>query len=186
MHDGKGVVVNYVGGLPGYRNRNVFSGHHTLFAIEPDELVIRHAYLGGLLSTWRYEVLLATQWSDVLSLRFEPSGQRSVNVLAVAAFGALAAGSGTNTTLITATCKDATVYFTTGAPLYEWSALRDQLKGSPNIVERFHIGPPPEPETSAPSDDDMVAKLARLAQLHEQGHLSSEEFRTAKAALLKS
>lgn len=186
MHDGMGAVVTYVGGLPGHQQRNLFSGHHTLLAIEPDSLVIRHAFLGGFWSTWRYETLLDTRWPDVLSLRFEPSGQRSVNVLAVAAFGVLAAGSGTNTTLITATCKDATVYFTTGAPLYEWSALRDDLSEYPDIVERFHVGAPPEPAAPAATRGDVVTQLAQLADLRAQGHLSAEEFATAKAVLLSS
>jgi hypothetical protein len=37
---------------------------------------------------------------------------------------------------------------------------------------------------AAPAGDDMVAKLQELAQLHDSGVLSDEEFASAKAKLL--
>ena len=48
--------------------------------------------------------------------------------------------------------------------------------------------PPPEqyaePAPAAPAEDEDVAKLQDLAQLHKQGILSDEEFAAAKAKLL--
>lgn len=37
---------------------------------------------------------------------------------------------------------------------------------------------------AAPAEDDMMAKLTQLAQLHSQGILSDDEFAAAKAKLL--
>ncbi|MDL9977702.1 SHOCT domain-containing protein [Microbacterium candidum] len=37
---------------------------------------------------------------------------------------------------------------------------------------------------AAPAEDDMMAKLTQLAQLHAQGILSDDEFAAAKAKLL--
>ncbi|MBW9109412.1 SHOCT domain-containing protein [Microbacterium trichothecenolyticum] len=39
-------------------------------------------------------------------------------------------------------------------------------------------------QAPAPAQDDMMAKLTQLAQLHAQGILSDEEFAAAKAKLL--
>lgn len=49
--------------------------------------------------------------------------------------------------------------------------------------------PPPAPAPAAPAapasgGDDLTAKLVQLAQLHEAGVLSDEEFAAAKAKLL--
>jgi len=48
--------------------------------------------------------------------------------------------------------------------------------------------PPPqqyaEPAPAAPPEDDSMAKLTELAQLHTQGVLSDEEFAAAKAKIL--
>ncbi|QNG18570.1 SHOCT domain-containing protein [Rhodococcus triatomae] len=43
---------------------------------------------------------------------------------------------------------------------------------------------PPEPSGAAQSEDDLVAKLGRLGDLHRSGVLSDEEFAAAKAKLL--
>lgn len=40
------------------------------------------------------------------------------------------------------------------------------------------------PAPAAPAQDDMMAKITQLAQLHAQGILSDEEFAAAKAKLL--
>ena len=42
----------------------------------------------------------------------------------------------------------------------------------------------PPPAAAAPAADDQAAQLQNLAQLHEQGVLTDEEFAAAKAKLL--
>ncbi len=44
--------------------------------------------------------------------------------------------------------------------------------------------PPPAPAAPAAPQDDDIAKLQDLAQLHSQGVLSDEEFAAAKAKVL--
>jgi len=44
--------------------------------------------------------------------------------------------------------------------------------------------PPPEQAAPAPAEDDSMAQLQQLAQLHTQGVLSDEEFAAAKAKIL--
>lgn len=41
-----------------------------------------------------------------------------------------------------------------------------------------------EPAADAPRQDESIAKLQQLAQLHSQGVLSDEEFAAAKAKIL--
>jgi membrane protease subunit (stomatin/prohibitin family) len=43
---------------------------------------------------------------------------------------------------------------------------------------------PPPPAEAAPAADDQAAQLQNLAQLHQQGVLTDEEFAAAKAKLL--
>ena len=43
---------------------------------------------------------------------------------------------------------------------------------------------PPPPQYAAPAQDDLTAKLQQLADLHQQGVLSDEEFAAAKQKLL--
>jgi membrane protease subunit (stomatin/prohibitin family) len=43
---------------------------------------------------------------------------------------------------------------------------------------------PPAAQQAAPAEDPTTAKLQQLAQLHEQGVLSDEEFTAAKAKAL--
>jgi len=59
------------------------------------------------------------------------------------------------------------------------------LKGDPTerIIDRFMRCLPPEPSASA-SQSSVAGELARLAELHEQGRLSDEEFQAAKAKAL--
>lgn len=42
----------------------------------------------------------------------------------------------------------------------------------------------PQPAPSAGGEDDVIAKLEQLGELHESGVLSDEEFAAAKAKLL--
>ena len=44
--------------------------------------------------------------------------------------------------------------------------------------------PPPPAAPAAPSGDDLMASIERLASLHAQGVLTDEEFSAAKAKLL--
>ena len=44
--------------------------------------------------------------------------------------------------------------------------------------------PPPPPAAAAPAEDDSMAELQKLAQLHTQGVLTDEEFTAAKAKIL--
>jgi hypothetical protein len=44
--------------------------------------------------------------------------------------------------------------------------------------------PPPPPPAPAAEEEDMTEQLAKLANLHQQGILSDEEFAAAKAKLL--
>jgi hypothetical protein len=43
---------------------------------------------------------------------------------------------------------------------------------------------PPPPPAAAPPADDATAQLQNLAQLHQQGVLTDEEFASAKAKIL--
>jgi Short C-terminal domain len=47
--------------------------------------------------------------------------------------------------------------------------------------QQEYAPPPPPP---APAEDDTTTKLQNLAQLHNQGVLSDEEFASAKAKVL--
>ena len=44
--------------------------------------------------------------------------------------------------------------------------------------------PPPAPAPAAPAGGDMIGELKQLAELHDQGVLTDEEFAAQKAKLL--
>ena len=44
--------------------------------------------------------------------------------------------------------------------------------------------PPPPAAVAAPAEDEATAQLQNLAQLHQQGVLTDEEFAAAKAKIL--
>ena len=44
--------------------------------------------------------------------------------------------------------------------------------------------PPPAPAPAAPAEDDMISQLKQLAELHDSGVLTDEEFAAQKAKLL--
>ncbi len=50
--------------------------------------------------------------------------------------------------------------------------------------QQYAPPPPPAPAPAAGGGDDLVTKLNELAQLHQQGILTDEEFATAKQRLL--
>ena len=62
------------------------------------------------------------------------------------------------------------------------SARYDQKAAEQQAAEQ-QPAPPAPPPPAAPEDDSM-AKLQQLAQLHSQGVLSDEEFSKAKAQIL--
>jgi hypothetical protein len=59
----------------------------------------------------------------------------------------------------------------------------DQQQAQQAPPQQEYAPPPPPPAPAAPEDDSM-AKLQQLAQLHSQGVLSDEEFSAAKAKIL--
>lgn len=62
-------------------------------------------------------------------------------------------------------------------------AQQDQYEQE-SYEQEQEYAPPPEQETAAPHEEDMTAKLQELAQLHESGALTDEEFAAAKQKLL--
>ncbi|MET0740738.1 MAG: SHOCT domain-containing protein [Candidatus Nanopelagicales bacterium] len=60
------------------------------------------------------------------------------------------------------------------------AAKYDQPAAQPQAAPVY--APPPAP--APPEQDDSMAKLQDLAQLHSQGVLSDEEFAAAKAKIL--
>ena len=63
------------------------------------------------------------------------------------------------------------------AARYDQQAEEEQYQAAPPQA------PPPEP-APAPQQDESMAKLQELAQLHSQGVLSDDEFTAAKAKIL--
>jgi hypothetical protein len=50
--------------------------------------------------------------------------------------------------------------------------------------QEYYAPPPPAPAPAAPAEDDMLARLEKLGQLHEAGVLTDEEFAAQKAKIL--
>ncbi len=68
-------------------------------------------------------------------------------------------------------------------------ARRQASKYDAQAQQQAEQAPPPQqyaapPPPPAPAEDDSMAKLTELAQLHTQGVLSDEEFAAAKAKIL--
>ncbi len=61
------------------------------------------------------------------------------------------------------------------AARYDQQAAPQQAQAAP---------PPPPPPAPAPQQDESMAQLQQLAQLHSQGVLSDDEFAAAKAKIL--
>jgi hypothetical protein len=51
-------------------------------------------------------------------------------------------------------------------------------------AQQQQYAPPPPAPAAAPAEDDQAAQLQNLAQLHQQGVLTDEEFAAAKAKIL--
>ena len=60
----------------------------------------------------------------------------------------------------------------------------DQQQAEQAPPQQQQYAPPPPPAAPAAPEDDSMAKLQQLAQLHSQGVLSDEEFSAAKAKIL--
>jgi hypothetical protein len=50
--------------------------------------------------------------------------------------------------------------------------------------QQQQYAPPPPPAAAPPAEDDQAAQLQNLAQLHQQGVLTDDEFAAAKAKIL--
>lgn len=61
------------------------------------------------------------------------------------------------------------------------AAYQQQQEAAQYAPPQQYAAPPP---AAAPAGDDLVTKIQELAQLHQQGILSDEEFTTAKQRLL--
>jgi hypothetical protein len=57
-------------------------------------------------------------------------------------------------------------------------------QGLADAQAQQQAAPPPPPVAAAPALDDLTAKLQNLANLHNQGILTDEEFAAAKQKLL--
>jgi hypothetical protein len=62
------------------------------------------------------------------------------------------------------------------------AAYQEQQYAPP--PQQYAAPPPAAPPAAAPAGDDLVAKIQELAQLHQQGILSDDEFAAAKQKLL--
>lgn len=68
---------------------------------------------------------------------------------------------------------------------YDESAINnDILAACGGTAVSFNAPPPVVPDAGTEAREDDIARLERLAKLHEHGSLTSEEFQTAKAKLL--
>jgi hypothetical protein len=65
----------------------------------------------------------------------------------------------------------------------EEAQLYEQQQQAAAQQQYAQPAPPPPPPPASPQDESM-AKLQQLAQLHSQGVLSDEEFSAAKAQIL--
>ena len=61
---------------------------------------------------------------------------------------------------------------------------RQAAKYDQQDAQQYAQQAPPPPAAAAPAEDDATAQLQNLAQLHQQGVLTDEEFAAAKAKIL--
>jgi transcription initiation factor TFIID subunit TAF12 len=70
---------------------------------------------------------------------------------------------------------------------YEQSAEADayeQQQAQAQLAAQQQAAAPPPPPPPAPGEDDMINHLKQLADLHDQGILTDEEFAAQKARIL--
>jgi multidrug resistance efflux pump len=75
-----------------------------------------------------------------------------------------------------------TVAYQSGKRHEQQAQVNDQAQQAYAATQAAPQAPPPAAAPAAPSD--TTAELERLAQLHQSGALSDEEFAAAKAKLL--
>jgi Short C-terminal domain len=61
---------------------------------------------------------------------------------------------------------------------------RQAAKYDQQDAQQYAQQAPPPPVAAAPAEDEATAQLQNLAQLHQQGVLTDEEFAAAKAKIL--
>ena len=61
---------------------------------------------------------------------------------------------------------------------------RQAAKYDQQDAQQYAQQAPPPPVAAAPAEDEATAQLQNLAQLHQQGVLTDEEFTAAKAKIL--
>ncbi len=70
------------------------------------------------------------------------------------------------------------------AEYYDQQYAQPQYAQPQYAQPQYQPAPPPPPPAQAPAEDDMFEQLQRLAQLHDQGILTDEEFAASKARIL--
>jgi len=65
----------------------------------------------------------------------------------------------------------------------KWAA-QDQQQYAQQQQQQQQYAPPPPAAPAAPAENDTIAQLKQLGELHEQGILTDEEFAAQKAKIL--
>jgi hypothetical protein len=117
-------------------------------------------------------------------------GRRGAPLMRAAATTAVVAGTATAVHGSMTRHQDAKAQQAADAAAYQQmqqEAAMQQAAAQAVAAQQAAYAPPPPPApapAAAPAGDDTVAKLQQLADLHNQGILSDEEFAAAKAKLL--
>ena len=70
-------------------------------------------------------------------------------------------------------------------PVANKQQQKDANQAAEQEAQQQAAAPPPAaPAPAAPAEDDQMAQLQKLAQLHSQGILTDEEFAASKAKIL--
>lgn len=105
-------------------------------------------------------------------------------LIGMAARTAVVAGTATAVSGSVARHQQQKYYDQSQQQAYEAQAQQAAMdQAAAQAVANAQAAQAPAP-AAAPAQDDMMAKLTQLAQLHAQGILSDEEFAAAKAKLL--
>ena len=105
-------------------------------------------------------------------------------LIGMAARTAVVAGTATAVSGSVARHQQQKYYDQSQQQAYEAQAQQAAMdQAAAQAVANAQAAQAPAP-TAAPAQDDLMAKITQLAQLHAQGILSDEEFAAAKAKLL--
>ncbi|MDR7183983.1 hypothetical protein J2X85_001006 [Microbacterium trichothecenolyticum] len=105
-------------------------------------------------------------------------------LIGMAARTAVVAGTATAVSGSVARHQQQKYYDQSQQQAYEAQAQQAAMdQAAAQAVANAQAAQAPAP-AAAPAEDDMMAKITQLAQLHAQGILSDEEFAAAKAKLL--